>query len=56
MKTLDRQFSDKELELISVLLSWHGGELADKDKNYIGSKEHKALWNLQEYFNKKYYE
>ena len=56
MKTLDRQFTDNELQLIAVLLSCHGGELADQDESFIGSKKHKELWDLQEYFNKKYYE
>lgn len=56
MKTLDRKFDDKELELIARLLSQYGGDLAEDDEEFIGSKRWKEIWDLQEYFNKKHYE
>jgi hypothetical protein len=51
MKNLNRQFSEKELTLISIALSHLGGQLADDDEDYIGSPNWKFLWNLQDYFN-----
>ena len=53
MKTLNKNFTDKDLELIAIALSHLGGQLADDNENYIGSSCWKSLWNLQEYFNKK---
>jgi hypothetical protein len=53
MKTLDRKFTDKELEMIAVCLSQLGGELADEDDSFIGSLDWKRLWEVQEYFNSK---
>lgn len=47
MKTLDRKFSDKELELIAIALSYH---FADYDENSTAWKEGLAL---QSYFNDK---
>jgi hypothetical protein len=51
MTNLKKEFSEKELTLISIALSHLGGQLADDDEKYIGSSEWKFLWNLQEYFN-----
>ena len=51
MKNLNKQFSEKELTLISIAISHLGGQLADDDEKYIGSPEWKFLWKLQEYFN-----
>ena len=51
MKTLERKFTEKELNLIACLISHHGGQLADDNEKYIGSKEWKDLWALYDYFN-----
>ena len=55
MKTLDRQFTDSELELISRLLSQYGGDLAEDDEEFIGSERWREIWNLQGFFNDVYY-
>ena len=47
MKSLDRKFNDKELELIAIALSHH---LADYEQN---TKSWKEGWALQSYFNDK---
>ena len=54
MKLL-RDFTSDELELISRLLSQHGGDLMDSDDRFKGSKRWEELWNLQSYFNDQSY-
>lgn len=48
---LHKKFTKDELELVARLLSQYGGDLAEDDEEFIGSKRWKEVWDLQQYFN-----
>ena len=52
MKTLDRQFTDQELEMIAMALSQFS-EHIDED---LKPRYWKMLWRVQQYFNDKFHQ
>lgn len=52
MKTLERQFTDQELEMIAMALSQFS-EHIDED---LKPRYWKMLWRVQQYFNEKFYQ
>jgi len=50
MKTLDKTFTTEELSQIAIALSHLGGAFAQNNEAYIGTKEWKSLWDLQQFF------
>lgn len=52
MKTIDRKFTDDELQMIAIALSQFS-EHIDED---IKPRYWKMLWEVQQYFNDKHYQ